>query len=189
MPAVAAVITAPLASGNTHECSISYDCQPYFFSCSIPRIWPTTNTVHVCFYWRNCSAKLQFSWAGSVGNVSVIAIPLCTVQCPCSTWSYGTCTYDQVEQGHCAVQSGIAITDTLPTLPSHSWYQFRMCHRMAPCIVTVQSCSRCLTGIRIAEGDSITLVVGGEWTLYCKSKLSNILLGTLLQGNCVTTWL
>ena len=55
------------------------------------------------------------------------------------------------------------------------------------CTVTVQSCSpisRCPTGNRIA-GDSITLVVGGECILYCKSKLSNIgILGTLLQGNC-----
>ena len=55
------------------------------------------------------------------------------------------------------------------------------------CTVTVRSCSpisRCLTGNRIAVGDFITLV-GGECTLYCKSKLSNIgILGTLLQGNC-----
>ena len=56
------------------------------------------------------------------------------------------------------------------------------------CTVIVRSCSpisRCPAGNRIAEGDSITLVVGGECTLYCKSKLSNIgILGTLLQGNC-----
>ena len=56
------------------------------------------------------------------------------------------------------------------------------------CSVTVQSCSptsRCPAGNQIAEGDSITLVVGGEYTLHCKSKLSNIgILGTLLQGNC-----
>ena len=55
------------------------------------------------------------------------------------------------------------------------------------CTVTVQSCSpisRCPNGNRIAVGD-ITLVVGGECILYCKSKLSNIgILGTLLQGNC-----
>ena len=56
------------------------------------------------------------------------------------------------------------------------------------CIVTLQICSpisRCPTGDRIAEGDSITLVVGGGWTLYCKSKLSKIgILGTLFQRNC-----
>ena len=55
------------------------------------------------------------------------------------------------------------------------------------CTVIVRSCSpisRCSTGNRIAVGD-ITLVVGGECILYCKSKLSNIgILGTLLQGNC-----
>ena len=30
----------------------------FFILCSIPRTWPFTNTVCVCFYWRNCSAKL-----------------------------------------------------------------------------------------------------------------------------------
>ena len=64
------------------------------------------------------------------------------------------------------------------------------------CTVIVQSCSPvshisgCTTTEQSAVGDSITLVVGGECTLYCKSKLSNIgILGTLLQGNCDPKWL
>ena len=57
------------------------------------------------------------------------------------------------------------------------------------CDVAVQSCSpisHCPTGNNwIAEGDFITLVVGGECILYCKSNLTNIgILGTLLQGKC-----
>ena len=52
------------------------------------------------------------------------------------------------------------------------------------CDVAVKSCSpssHCRTGNRIAEGDFIRLVVGGECTLHCKSNLTNIgILGTLL---------
>ena len=40
--------------------------------------------------------------------------------------------YNQVKQAHCTVWSGIVMTYRLKTLTSHCWYQFRMCHRMAP---------------------------------------------------------
>ena len=52
---VAAAAPMPLVAIHNTSCKGTI----FFCLCSIPRIWPfITNTVRVCFYWRNCSTKL-----------------------------------------------------------------------------------------------------------------------------------